>query len=250
MVPSDPSRQPCNHGTAKFKSWASPAPRLTRASPTPGRQNCAIATRTHDQPGPRPPLGVSSTSCDRTQHLYHYLPAPAAAHITHIQLGLRHNCHVPRAIRPRVARALPSITIRLVAMHHGPQLLHGIRQQPKGQGLWKEGRIVDRSLPSMNVVTNLICIPREDGESECATLFFIDGMILMKHRSIRVGFDSLRQVVPSASDTDSKASILNKAVGHIVHLESLLQEIRRSQGITLDPNPVNNFISIKNEDQG
>ena len=102
----------------------------------------------------------------------------------------------------------------------------------------------------MNVVTNLIWIPRKDGESECATLFFIDSMILMKHRSIRVGLDSLRQVVPSASDTDSKASILNKAVGHIVHLESLLQEIRRSQGITLDQNPVNDFISIKNEDQG
>lgn len=93
MVPSDPSRQPCNLGTAKFKSWASPAPRLTRASPTPGRQNFEIATRTHDQPGPRPPLGVSSTSCDRTQYLYHYWPQPTVASTS----GSAHYPHPTRA---------------------------------------------------------------------------------------------------------------------------------------------------------
>ena len=52
-------------------------------------------------------------------------------------------------------------------------------------------------------------------------------------RSINVGFQNLRQALPTAIAADSKAIILRKAVAHIHYLEDAL----RRQGIRVDPIP-------------
>jgi len=53
--------------------------------------------------------------------------------------------------------------------------------------------------------------------------------MLMSYRSINLGFDSLRRVLPASNENDSRATTLKKAVDYINHLESLLQESRRNQ---------------------
>ena len=46
------------------------------------------------------------------------------------------------------------------------------------------------------------------------------------HRAINAGIDAIRHAVPSGTESDSKAIILEKAVEYISHLESLLQDAR------------------------
>lgn len=56
-------------------------------------------------------------------------------------------------------------------------------------------------------------------------------------RSINTGFVGLRQVVPSASITDSKAVILRKAAAHIKQLESMLANRQTSGRIDRGSTP-------------
>ena len=55
--------------------------------------------------------------------------------------------------------------------------------------------------------------------------------LIFDYRSINAGFTSLRGVLPSAVPTDSKAVVLQKAVAHIMTLESRLRKARAGAGI-------------------
>lgn len=61
-------------------------------------------------------------------------------------------------------------------------------------------------------------------------------------RSINTGFQSLRNALPSAIPTDSKAIILRKAVSHIKHMEDAM----RKHGISLsDSSPEDDDVPMR-----
>jgi len=72
------------------------------------------------------------------------------------------------------------------------------------------------------------CLNRSD-ESECIS-GNVDAELTI--RSINTGFVGLRQVVPSASITDSKAVILRKAAAHIKQLEAMLSNRQKGGRIS------------------
>jgi len=65
-------------------------------------------------------------------------------------------------------------------------------------------------------------------------------------RSINSGLQVLRQVLPSTNERDSKATTLKKAIEYINHLESRLQELRRSE-VSHGPGVSIDLTSIKGE---
>lgn len=70
---------------------------------------------------------------------------------------------------------------------------------------------------------------------------------LLTLRSINAGVEALRQVLPGTNENDSKATLLDKAVQYILHLESLLRESRSCEGRAMGRGQSGKIDEVKTE---